>query len=167
MQTFIVKSIVRLYFLGALAVSFTHIVCAAHKVQLTGWQAFTTPFAIDGIAVIGMVLRTDKWSKATRKLGFKVQITAGMLSLVCNVFAGSTTGERIYGVVIVALFIFSEWLSDHMETAEADVERERQAKRAAATEKAKATRAANKAAEERIVKTGARKMRKQLAEITA
>lgn len=167
MQTFIVKSIVRLYFLGALVMSFNDIVIASHKVQLEGWRAYTSPFMIDGIAVIGMLMRTEKWSKATRKLGLKVQITAGTLSLVCNVFAGSTTGERIQGFMIVALFLFSEWLSDRMETAQADVDRERQAKRATATEKAKATRAANKAAEERIVKSGKRRMNKQLAEIVS
>jgi hypothetical protein len=116
MQTFVVKAIVKAYFLGALAVSFAHIVAASHKLDLFGWQAYTTPFAIDGIAVIGMVMRSAKWSDATNKLGFRVQICAGLLSLACNVYAGNTRGERIYGVIIVALFIFSEWLSDRLIT---------------------------------------------------
>jgi hypothetical protein len=121
MQTFIVKAIVKLYFLGALAASFLHIMAAWSKLGLHGWQDVTTPFAIDGVAVIGMVMRSEKWSQATNKIGFRVQFGAGMLSLACNVFAGSNAGERVYGVLIVALFIFSEWLSDHMETRKAEV----------------------------------------------
>jgi hypothetical protein len=121
MQVFIIKAVVRLYFLGALAVSFSHIIEASHKLQLLGWQAFTAPFAVDGIAVIGMVMRTDRWSTNTRKIGFRVQVTAGSISLICNVFAGDTLGERIYGAVIVALFIFSEWLSDRMVTRDEEL----------------------------------------------
>jgi hypothetical protein len=121
MQAFIVKAIVKLYFIGALAVSFNHIVTAAHKLQLLGWQAWTTPFAIDGIAVIGMVMRSEKWSTETNRIGFRVQMGAGALSLACNVFAGNTLGERIYGVLVVALFIFSEWLSDRLVTRATEV----------------------------------------------
>lgn len=163
----IVKAIVKLYFLGALAISFTHIIEASHKLQLTGWQAFTTPFAIDGIAVIGMVMRSEAFSAATRKLGFRVQITAGLLSLACNVYAGDTVGERVYGAMIVGLFIFSEWLSDRMESREVDEARAQAVKRAAAVEKAKATRAANKQAAERLVKNGKRRMNRELATLTA
>ncbi|ROP30408.1 hypothetical protein [Couchioplanes caeruleus] len=35
------KLIVKLYFFGALAVSFTHVIEAAHKLDLHGWQAWT------------------------------------------------------------------------------------------------------------------------------
>ena len=41
-------------------------------------------------------------------------------------------------VLIVALFVFSEWLSDRMEGREVDAEREQAAKRAAAVAKGKA-----------------------------
>lgn len=141
----LVKIIVKLYFLGALAVSFSHIVEASHKLGLHGWQAWTTPFAIDGIAVIGMVMRGEGFSAATRRLGFRVQLTAGLLSLACNVYAGSTTGERIYGVLIVVLFVFSEWLSDRMQSVSVDVERVQAAKRSASAKQAAATRKANAA----------------------
>ncbi|MBW6432205.1 hypothetical protein KZ829_00395 [Actinoplanes hulinensis] len=163
----VVKLIVKLYFFGALAVSFTHVIEASHKLDLHGWQAWTTPFAIDGIAVIGMVMRGAAFSRDTRRLGFRVQVAAGLLSLACNVFAGSTVGERVYGVLIVALFVFSEWLSDRMQGREVDVERERVAKRAAAAEKAKATRAANKEAAERLAKSGRRRLNRELAKLTA
>jgi hypothetical protein len=161
----LVKVIVKLYFIGALAVSFTHIIEASHKLDLHGWQSWTTPFAIDGIAVIGMVMRSEAFSSATRRLGFRVQITAGILSLACNVFAGDTLGERIYGVLIVALFVFSEWLSDRIESREVEDAREQAAKRSAAAAKASATRKAKKAAADRMVKTGKRRMRRELDEI--
>jgi hypothetical protein len=131
-----------------------------------GWQSWTTPFAIDGIAVIGMVMRSKAFSRSTRRLGFRVQITAGLLSLACNVFAGDTIGERVYGAMIVALFIFSEWLSDRMESHEVDEEPARVAKRAAAITKGKATRAANKEAAERLAKSGRRRMNRERAKIT-
>jgi hypothetical protein len=161
----LVKAIVKLYFLGALAVSFTHIIEASHKLGLFGWQSWTTPFAIDGIAVIGMVMRSVAFSTATRRLGFRVQITAGALSLACNVFAGNTLGERIYGVLIVALFVFSEWLSDRIESREVEEAREQAAKRSAAAAKASATRKANRQAAERMVKNSKRRMRKELDDI--
>ncbi|GGL18166.1 hypothetical protein GCM10012284_60950 [Mangrovihabitans endophyticus] len=113
-----------------------------------------------------MVMRGAAFSRATRQLGFRVQVAAGLLSLACNVFAGDTVGERVYGVLIVALFVFSEWLSDRMEGREVDVERERAAKRAAAAEKGRATRAANKQAAERLVKSGRRRMDRELAKLT-
>lgn len=177
MQTMIVKAIVKAYFLGAIAVSFAHIIAASHKLALNGWQAWTTPFAIDGIAIIGMVMRSERWSDETNRLGFRVQVTAGLLSLACNVFAGNTLGERIYGVIIVGLFIFSEWLGGKLvtrasveaeakaaaEAAEAArVAAEAEAKKAAAVAKGKATRAANRAAQEKIVKAGRRRMEKEL-----
>lgn len=120
-STLIVKVIVRMYFIGALIVSATHIIGASHKLDLFGWQALTSPFAVDGIAVIGLMMRGEKWSTDTRRLGLRVQMTAGLISLAANVFAGNTIGERIYGVIIVVLFIFSEWLSDRMVTAAQEV----------------------------------------------
>lgn len=119
MQTFIVKAIVKLYFLGALTMSFVHIVAAAEKLHTTGWQAMCWPFMVDGIAVIGMVMRSAKWSASTNRVGFRVQLGAGTLSLAANVYAGNTVGDRITGIGAVALFIFAEWLSDRLETRQA------------------------------------------------
>lgn len=163
----IVKLIVRLYFIGALIASATHIIGSAGKLGLHGVEAWTTPALIDGIAIIGLVMRSEQFSARTRKIGFRVQMIAGLLSLAANIYAGDTLGERIYGVMIVALFIFSEWLSDQIESAEIDRAREAAAKKATAQAKAKATREANKAAEQRIVKTSKRRMNKELAALTA
>ena len=52
----IVQAIVKLYFIGALAGSFVHIISAAEKLGLSGWESWSMPFMIDGLALIGMVL---------------------------------------------------------------------------------------------------------------
>lgn len=120
MQTFVVRAIVKLYFLGALSMSFVHIVSAAEKLQTTQWQAYCWPFMVDGIAVIGMVMRSAKWSSNTNRVGFRVQLSAGTLSLAANIYAGNTVGDRITGIGAVALFIFAEWLSDRLVSRKAE-----------------------------------------------
>lgn len=123
MQVWIVRRIVNLYFLGALALSFTHIITTSLKLHTTGPQYWTWPFMVDGIAIIGMVMRTKRWSDRTNKIGFRVQVVAGSLSLAANVYAGDTVGNVITGIGAVGLFIFAEWLSDQLETrAEAQAE---------------------------------------------
>lgn len=162
----IIKAIVKLYFLGALTGSFIHLVEAAHKLGL-GNEAIAIPFMIDGIAVIGMVMRSEAFSKRTRKIGFRTQAFAAMMSLAGNVYAASSLGGIIFGVGIVALFIFAEWLSDNIECAEEDVKREAerivreaeeatQAKKRVAIEKGKITKARNarvKKAEVKVLET--------------
>ncbi len=133
----IIKAIVKLYFVAALTGSFIHIVTAAGKTGLHGWEMWSTPFLIDGIAVIGLVMRSDEFSKHTRKIGFRTQMGAGLISLIANVYAADSAGGMILGVAIVGLFLFSEWLSDNITTADDDKRVERNAK-------ARANRAAKK-----------------------
>jgi hypothetical protein len=143
--TNIVKVIVKLYFLAAVAGSFTHIIEASHKIGLAGWEMWSTPFMIDGIAIIGMVMRSEAFSKATRKLGLRTQVIAGLLSLTANVYAAENLGGRIYGVAIVALFLAAEWLAERIESAEVDRAAEQAAKRAQAAQKGAQTRKRNAA----------------------
>lgn len=140
----IVRAIAKLYFIAALAASFSHIITTADKIGLSGWEMWSTPFMIDGLAVIGLVMRGEAFSKATRRIGFRVQLTAGAVSLLANVYAASNVGGMIYGVAVVALFVGAEWLSDKIESAEVDKAREAAAKRTAAAQKAAQTRKANK-----------------------
>lgn len=149
----IVKGIVKAYFLAALAGSFTHIIEAAGKAGLTGWEQWSTPFMIDGLAIIGMVMRSEAFSQHTRKIGFRVQCLMGLFSLIANVYAAHNVGGVIYGVLIVALFIFAEWLSENMQSAQVDKDREAKAKRAAAAQKAAATRQRNARRKNREIKT--------------
>lgn len=141
-----VRLIVKLYFLAAVAASFTHIIESARKLGLTGWEMWSTPFMIDGIAIIGMIMRSVSFSKATNVTGRKTQIAAGVISLVANVYAAHTIGGYIFGVGVVVLFLVAESLADKIEGVEADREAERKALASERARKAAATRKRNKTA---------------------
>lgn len=100
---------------------------------------------IDGLAVIGLAMRGEAFSRATRKIGFRVQCIAGGVSLLANVYAASNLGGVIYGVAVVALFVGSEWLADKIESADVDAAAALAAKRTASAQKAAQTRKANRA----------------------
>lgn len=119
MSTFIVKAVVKFYFLGALAVSFIHYLTAGQKVGLVGWQSWVPVLAVDGFAVIGIAMQSKTWDDGTNKLGRRIQLSCGALSLVPNVYAGNTVGERIVGVLVPVSFIASELLVKRMRTRKA------------------------------------------------
>jgi hypothetical protein len=127
----LVKGITKLYFAGALAGSATHIITASHKMGGTGIEAMVTPLMIDGIAIIGMVMRSEDFSKRTNKIGFIVQCVMGAMSLAMNVAAAHNFFGVVFGIAIVSLFIFSEWLGDQIEAREVD-EKDAKAQQAAA-----------------------------------
>lgn len=127
-----VRWIVKLYFIGALIGSFIHIVTAAEKLGGHGVEAYATPFMIDGLAVIGMIMRGEEFSKRTNKIGFRVQCFMGSLSLAMNVYAAASLFGVLFGIAIVGLFVFAEWLSDQIESREAEVTAEAEAIVAAA-----------------------------------
>jgi hypothetical protein len=157
-QTRIVKGIVKGYFFGALGVSAMHIISAFEKLGLNDGEQYGTPLAVDGIAVLGLVMRSDRWSTDTRKIGLRVQIGAGSLSLAANVFAGSSLGGRILGVMVVGLFLLAEWLGDRMVTRE-----EEQAKAQAAADAIEAERIAKADQEKREAKNAAARARRNAA----
>lgn len=155
-KVMIIKVIAKLYFLGAMVASFLHLIHAAQKGGLTGAEAYSVPFMVDGLALTGLIMRGEEFSTRTRRIGFRVFLLTGSLSLAGNVFAASNIGGAAYGVAIVALFVGMEWLSDNIESAAAEkaaaVANEAQAKKEAAIAKGKATRAANKAMTEKVIK---------------
>lgn len=120
-QISIVKGIVRGYFAGALALSATHTVHSFEKLGLDTGEQYVTPLAIDGIAILGLIMRGDKWSTDTRKIGLRIQIGAGSLQLAANVYAASSAGGMILGVLIVALYLLAEWLSGRMVTRDSEL----------------------------------------------
>jgi hypothetical protein len=161
----IVRNISRGYFFLALAVSFLHLIHAAHKGGLD-WEAWLVPFMVDGIAVMGVVLRGEEFAKRTRKIGFRTQVVAGTLSLAGNVYAAHNAGGVVLGTAVVVLFVFAEWLTDQIESAEVEAAREAaelaaQAK-AAAIAKGQATRKANARKAQSVVK-GAETITKRAA----
>lgn len=115
-----IKLIVRAYFFAAIAGSFTHIIDAAAKTGLHGWEQYATPFMIDGLAIIGLIMRSEDFSKRTRKLGGWTQGIMGSFSLIANVYAAESTGGVMFGVAIVALFLAAEYLSDNIESVTVD-----------------------------------------------
>lgn len=116
----LVKGITKLYFAGALAGSFIHIVTAAEKLGGHGVEAYATPFMIDGIAIIGMVMRGEEFSARTNKIGFRVQCVMGAMSLAMNVYAAHSLFGVLFGIAVVSLFVFAEWLKDQIEGREVD-----------------------------------------------
>lgn len=116
----LVKGITKAYFGGALIGSATHIIASAHKLGGEGIEAYATPLMIDGIAVIGMVMRSEDFSKRTNKIGFIVQCIMGTLSLAMNVYAAHNLFGILFGVAIVGMFVFAEWLGDQIEGREVD-----------------------------------------------
>lgn len=149
------------YMPGALAISFNHILSAGHMLGLTGWQAWTTPFFIDGFALIGMVMRGRSFDAATRKFGLRLQAVAGVGSLAANVAAGHTAGERIYGALVVAGLVVAELAGERVHAGRR-AELAAVAKRAAAREAA-AARAARKV-EQQLVQAAAAEKRAAAAE---
>lgn len=167
-MTKIVQAIVKIYFVAAVAGSFTHIIESASKLGLTGWEMWSTPFMIDGLAIIGMVMRSEQFSRDTQRSGLRTQIGAGVISLAANVYAASTIGGYIFGVGIVVLFLVAESLSNKIESAEADAARDAAAKAAAlaAALADKRSAASRKAAETKKRNAAAKaKRRKQETKI--
>lgn len=156
----IIKVIAKLYFLGAMVASFLHLIHAAQKGGLSGAEAYSVPFMIDGLALTGLMMRGTEFSSRTRKIGFKVFLLTGTMSLAGNVFAASNVGGMVYGVAIVALFIGMEWLSDNIQSAQAEADKlaadAAAAAKAASIAKGLATKAAKKALAESTVKTAER-----------
>ncbi len=118
----LVKGITKAYFGGALLGSATHIIASSHKLGGSGIEAMVTPLMIDGIAVIGMVMRSEDFSERTNKIGFRVQCVMGAMSLGMNVYAAKNLFGVLFGIAIVGLFIFAEWLNDQIEGREVDLE---------------------------------------------
>jgi hypothetical protein len=139
----IVKAIVKLYFVGALAGSFAHTITAAHKAGLAGWEAWSTPFMIDGLAIIGLVMRSAAFAQATRKTGLQVQSIMGLVSMAANVYAAHNLGGAVFGAALVGVWLASEHLAGVMAPASADAAAAAKAKRQAAAKKGAATRRRN------------------------
>lgn len=155
--------ITRTFMVGAAAISTSHIIATSHSLGL-GWEAYTVPAFIDGMAILGLIGRSSRFAASTRRAGLRIMAGAGVVSLACNVYAGHNLGQRLYGVLVVAAFIASEWYSAKLCPAPAPAPevnpRSEAAKKAAATrqsnayaklspaEKAARTRATRKAERE-------------------
>jgi len=142
------RRIARSYFLLAIVVSFAHLIVAGRKGGLDA-QAYLVPFMVDGIALMGLLLRGEEFATRTRRIGFRTQIGASLLSLAGNVYAAHNAGTAVLGIAVVVLFIFAEWLTDARQIQSAAAEAAQlaaeaaAAKKAASQKKAQATRRRN------------------------
>lgn len=135
------KLITKAYFIGALSISFTHIITSAHKMGGEGYEPYVAPFMVDGIAMLGMHMRHEKYDDRTNKIGFWAQATAGLLSLGMNVHAAHSLFGMLLGIGVVVLFLVTEWMAGNIRLR-TDSEAER---KAAATAEALALAAAAQA----------------------
>lgn len=104
----IVAGLVMLY---ALFVSADHEIHVAHLINLSGYQAATLWVLIDLPALIGKILRLPAFLASTRRMGLKLMIGSGSLSLVCNVCSGwfgGGFGPAAYGAFVVGMFLALE-----------------------------------------------------------
>ncbi len=171
-KTFLIWLIVKAYFVAALGGSFTHIITAAERLGLHGWEATIVPFLIDGMFLIAMVLRGETYSARTRMIGLRVQIIMGFLSLSANITATRSAGGVLLAVLLVGGMVFSEWLADPKqmrtaatEDAEAAVtEAERIAREDAETRAARKAEGIRKAQATRRRKATTRKVQAQALE---
>lgn len=142
----IAVTLVYAFLLAAAAGSFLHIVETSHKLGLD-WEAWTVPFLIDGIALMGKLGRSNRFAAKTQRAGMRLMLFGGTLSLAANVYAGDNAGQRAYGVLLVVGFLVVEWyagkLSPAPVAAPVEVDEETRARRSAAAQKAAATRKAN------------------------
>lgn len=143
----VIRIVVWFFLVGAALISFSHIVHVSQMLGL-GWESWTVPAFVDGIAIVGKVSMLPRFSKAFRSSGFKLLMFGGVLSLAANVAAGSNWGERAFGVLVVAGFMILEshaTKADRTAVAEADVDPAVSARRQAAAAKAAQTRKDNAA----------------------
>lgn len=159
-STTVIKGIVQGYFYGALALSASHTVTSFVKLGLTDGEQWFGPLAIDGLAVLGLALRGKKWDDGTNRFGLGLQVAMSVFQLAGNVYANTSIGGMLLGVLVVAGYLIAETAKGRMRTrASADAEAavqeaeriaERAAqeladKKAAAIAKGLATKAAKKA----------------------
>lgn len=141
-----VKLITRAYFLGCLAMSASHAVEAAHMAGLTGYEAYAVPVLVDGVAALGMTLRSETFSTRTQRDGLRVQAAMTAVSMIINVYAATSWGGVVLGMALPGLYMAAEWLSGRVESATTEQAARAAQRRSEAARRAAATRRAQKEA---------------------
>lgn len=106
----IARTLVTVFMLGSLYLSFTHIAHLFETLGLTTNERWLAPAFIDTYMVLGKLLSLKCWTPKTRRIGHRVVIIGALLSLAANVLAGGSYGGRALGVLVVAGFLTGEWL---------------------------------------------------------
>lgn len=145
-----VKAIAYGMFATGVALSVTHIFDFFHStLGAATLTAAAMPMFVDGFQIVGRVLRLDRFAKSVNATGWKLQLLGALASLIANVVAGPTKGDKIAGIILVVGYITIEAVADRIKSRHAEEAEEAEAaaaaKKQAAIAQAKATRAANKA----------------------
>lgn len=123
----IVSIIVNAFMLMAALISFSHIITTSARLGVTSWQTYLVPLFVDGLAVLGMIGRSEAMARqlaargltaeqiaAVKRFAFWLQLTAGLVSLAANFYAGETLGDRLFGLLVVAGFVVTEKYSEKL-----------------------------------------------------
>jgi hypothetical protein len=154
------------YFFGAMAVSALHTVHSFEKMGLTTGEQWLTPLAIDGLAFFALGLQSKRYADGTNRIGLRLQIGAGIAQLAANVYAASSLGGMILGLLVVGIYLLMEAIGPRIKTraaqeaeeATAKAEAERIAKNAAARAR-RATKKVEAQALENLVNAKPRRSR--------
>lgn len=138
---FCVALLARAYMAYAAFISYEHITSLASRMGLSGFEMRTCPIAIDGFAVLGLLMRLRYFADSTRRWGLGAAAVAGLLSLIANVAAGTNDGERAWGAIVVVMFLAAEVMSDRIKPAYTPAQRRSEAAKRAARTRKRATRA--------------------------
>ncbi len=159
-----IKAISKGYFFGAMAVSAIHTVHSFEKLGLNTGEQWITPLAIDGLAFFALGLQSKKYSDDTNKIGLRLQIGAGIAQLVANVYAASSPGGMVLGLMVVGIYLLMEMIGPKIRTrveveaaaAKIEADAKAEADRAKRNEAARARRAAAKAPAKHATRTTSR-----------
>jgi hypothetical protein len=136
------------YFFGAMALSAIHTVHSFEKLGLDTGEQWVTPLAIDGLAFFALGLQSKRYADNTNKIGLRLQIGAGVAQLSANVFAASSIGGMVLGLLVVGIYLLMEAIGPRIKTRAEQEAAEAAAKAAAEREaqnaKARARRATKK-----------------------
>lgn len=123
----IVSVIVNGFMLMAAGISYSHIVQTSIRLGVADWQAYLVPAFVDGLAILGLIGRSDAMARQLaargctpeqiadiKRFGFRLQLAAGLVSLAANFYAGHTLGERLFGLLVVGGFVITEKYSEKL-----------------------------------------------------
>jgi hypothetical protein len=156
----IIKAVAYGMFLIGLGLSVFHIFELFYYTLNTALiTSIAMPLFFDGFQFVGRIIRGEEFTRSARKIGCWLQGVGALVSLIANVVAGHSNGDKIAGVVLVVGYITIEAVAEKTRPASEDVEAiaaataaaaaaALAAKKHAATQKALATKAANKAAKQ-------------------
>lgn len=98
--------------LYGLWISRGHITHIGYALKLTPFEAETLFVLVDFLAIYGKVLTHKRLQAKTRRIGYRMMLAGGTLSLTCNVASGVMSGgigAALYGAFVVGIVAWLEY----------------------------------------------------------